>query len=420
MVFSLKKLDLFTKNILIVFLGNFLGNFFNLVYQLLIAHRLSVYEFASFNSLLSIFMVISAPLGTIQFVLAKYISEFNAHGQSDKISSLIYGSLKKIILFALLTLVLFAASSGWIIHALKIQSISSGYILAGLLALAWISPVFSGSLQGLEFFGWISLCQILSGLAKLILTVVFLALGYRIAGALGALFFTIIISLMIFYLPLSRHLTFKGPQERVDYKEILFYLFPVALANFSYMALVSTDMILVKYYFVQQEAGFYSLAQMVGKIFLFLPAAISIVMFPKTSGLKAKNLDTRSTLKKSLIFGVGLCIVANLVYNLFPNICLNILTGKTYPQSIFLGRLFGLSMSFFSLLYILISYFLSLKDTRFLKYLGTFTLLQILGIILFHRSLEQVQLILCFNAGLLFFILLSLVYTKTTLTNEKP
>ncbi|MDD5596176.1 MAG: hypothetical protein PHY94_08060, partial [Candidatus Omnitrophica bacterium] len=82
MVFSLKKLDLFTKNILIVFLGNFLGNFFNLVYQLLIAHRLSVYEFASFNSLLSIFMVISAPLGTIQFVLAKYISEFNAHGQS--------------------------------------------------------------------------------------------------------------------------------------------------------------------------------------------------------------------------------------------------------------------------------------------------------------------------------------------------
>lgn len=420
MNFGLKKIDHFTKNILIVFVANFLSNFFNLVYQLLIAHKLSVFEFASFNSLLSIFMVISAPLSTIQLVMAKYISEFNAHGQSGKISSLISGVLKKIIFFASLTLVIFALSSGFIIDALKIQSVLSGYILAALLAFAWISPVFSGSLQGLEYFGWISFSQITSGIAKIILTIVFLALGYKIAGALGVLLLTGMISLLIAYLPLNKRNTFTECQEKAPYKEILLYLLPVAVANFCYMALVSMDMILVKYYFGQQESGSYSLAQMVGKIFLFLPAAISIVMFPKTSGLKAKNLDTRSTLKKSLIFGVGLCVMANLIYNLFPNICLNVLTGKSYAESISLGRLFGVSMSFFSLLYILISYFLSIKDMSFIKYLGISTSLQVLGIILFHRSLEQVQLIICFNAALLFFVLLSLIYTKTTLTNERP
>ena len=173
--------------------------------------------------------------------------------------------------------------------------------------------------------------------------------------------------------------------------------------------LVSFDMVLVKYYFLPEESGLYALAQMAGKIFLFLPAAICIVMFPKTAGLKAKNLDTTATLKRSLLYAAILCILASLAYNLFPGFTLKILTGKVFPESIILGRLFSISMSFFTLLFILITYFISLKDLRFLKYLVFFTLLQFLAIGLFHKSLIQVQLILCLNAILLFGINFTLV-----------
>jgi len=69
-------------------------------------------------------------------------------------------------------------------------------------------------------------------------------------------------------------------------------------------------------------------------------------------------------------------------------------------------------MSFFALLYILILYFLSLKDLRFIKYLVFFTVLQFFAIAAFHNSLIQIQLILCINAILLFSIHLALVNFK--------
>jgi O-antigen/teichoic acid export membrane protein len=178
------------------------------------------------------------------------------------------------------------------------------------------------------------------------------------------------------------------------------------------MSLVSMDMILVKYFFKAQDSGIYSLAQMVGKIFLFLPVAISVVMFPHSSGQNAKDLDTVSTLKRSLIYASILCIIANVIYNLFPYFIIKILTGKVFLESIILGRLFGLSMSFFALLFVLVTYFLAINDLRFIKYLILFTILEFLAIVLFHGSLIKIQFILCITAILLFLLHLILVYKK--------
>ena len=178
------------------------------------------------------------------------------------------------------------------------------------------------------------------------------------------------------------------------------------------MGLPNMDMVLVRYYFRPGESGIYAVAQMVGKIFLFLPAAISVVMFPRASGLNAKQNDTTAILNKSLAYAVILCILASTVYNLLPSFVLKVLTGKVLPESIFLGRLFSVSMSFFALLFIIVTYFLSIKDLRFIKYLIIFSGLQVLAIAFLHRNLIQVQWILCLNAILLFLIHLALAAFK--------
>ena len=151
---------------------------------------------------------------------------------------------------------------------------------------------------------------------------------------------------------------------------------------------------------------------MVGKIFLFLPAAISVVMFPRISGLHAKNEDTHSALKRSLLYASGLCIIALIIYNTFPAFILKLLTGKAFSESILLGRLFSISMSFFALFYVLITYFLSKGDLRFIKYLVISTVLEFLAIIFLHNSLAQVQIIICLNAIFIFFIGLKLLKEK--------
>lgn len=393
-----------------VFLGTSLASFLNLLYQLLIAHRLSPIDFAAFNSLLSILMLFSSPLITLQAAVIKYSAEFNAQGQIKKVQVLLSSLLRKTIILAIITSFIFYFSSFYILDKLKITSISSGYLLAILVAFSWITPVFSGGLQGLELFKWFMSSSLIGGIAKLILAFILILLGFNIAGALGALLISSIIALVISYIPLRNFLYLKNIRDDINFKEIFLYLLPVAIGSFCFTALISFDMVLVKYFFIPEDSGLYSLAQMVGKIFLFLPGAISIVMFPKIAGLNAKNMDTISTLKRSLLYAGILCIITILTYNLFPEFILKLLTGKIFSESVILGRLFSISMSFFALLSILIAYFISKKDLLFIKYLILFTGLQFLAIVLWHNSLIQVQLILCINAILLFFIHLLLAY----------
>jgi len=409
---KIKKLDTFSKNIIIVFAGTSLANFFNLLYQLLIAHKLSASDFAAFNSLLAIFVIISAPLGTIQIAVAKYTAEFNAQGQIAKVKSFLANLFKKASIFAAFTFLIFWFASGHIVSMLKIPSLVCGYILAFLITITWLLPVFSGGIQGLELFHWFTSSCVISGILKLALTFIFILLGYNIAGALGALFIASLLGIIIYSFPLRRFIFINTKREDIDYKTIFAYLFPVAISYFCFFALVNSDMILVKYFFDSGDSGSYSLAQMVGKIFLFLPGAISIVMFPRTSGLNAKKMETVPTLNRSLLYVLGLCILACLFYNLFPGLVLKILTGKVNPESIMLGRLFSISMSFFTLSYILITYFLSIKDMRFIKYLVVSLVWQSLGIVFFHHSLMHIQLILCINSILLFLLHLLLVFRK--------
>ncbi|MFH0912918.1 MAG: oligosaccharide flippase family protein [Candidatus Omnitrophota bacterium] len=403
----LKKIDTFEKNILLVFLGTFLVNIFNLLYQVLIAHRVSGVDFASFNSLLAIFMVIAVPLQT---TLVKYTAVFKAKENRGKIKALFFKLCKINFSLAILTFLIFYFFSSFIINALRIESLSAGYILSLMIAISFISPVFLGALQGLELFGWLALISIIAGALKLILAFVFVNLGFNVSGALSAFLIASLMAILIPIFPLKKFFAGHNMHESVDLKEFFYYLLPVALSSFCFMAMVNFDIVIVKYLFTPEKAGSYSLAQMLGKIFLFFPAAIGIVMFPRTAGLNAKNMDTRATLSKSLLYAAFLCILANVFYNLFPVLILKILTGKSSGEVILLGRLFGFSMSFFTLMYILVNYFLSIKELRFIKFLVLGTVLQFLAITVLHAELIQVQLIMCINAAIMFILHAVLAY----------
>lgn len=408
MLNKIRHIDAFSKNVFLVFLGTSLMNAFNLIFQLLVAHRLDAVDFAAFSALLAIFMIFSAPLNTLQTAVAKFGSEFNALKSQGKITFLLSDLFKKAFFLGILTLIIFSLSAGAIVKILKIDSLFSGYMLAMLLAVAWLNPVLLGGIQGLEYFRWFSFSSIAQGGFKLLFGVILISMGYAVAGAIGAFLLSSILCFFIFYMPIRKYINARAENKGVDYKEILFFLLPIAVSNLCFYILVSFDVILVKYYFGPLDAGFYSLAQIVGKIFLFLPYAISVVLLPKVSGLNACKLETTGILKRSLLYASTLCVIGAVIYNLFPAFLLTVFTGKAFPESIILGRLFSFSMTFFALLFVLITYFLSIKDLRFIKYLSAFTVLQIAAIIIFHKSIFQVQYVICLNAVLLFVLHLGL------------
>ena len=414
MLSKIKRLDHFTKNVIFVFIGTSAANFLSLIYQLFIAHKLTPQDFAAFNALLAVFTLISNPLGTLQVAIAKYASEHNARRESHRINVLIHGLLTKGAFFGLFLFVIFLFISPLILNSLKINSVLSGYILTLMVAFSILPPILAGGLQGLELFGWLISSSFIGRIIQLVFTVLFIALGFQISGALGGFLISIIFGIIIGVIPLRKFIIVQQTSEKIDYKELFFYLFPIAISNMCFIWLVSFDMVLVKYLFSADASGVYSLAQMVGKIFLFLPGAISLVMFPRTSGLNATNSDTMSVLKRSLLYAFCLCLSAAIFYNIFPGFTLKILTGKALPESILLGRLFSISMTFFAFCFVLINYFLSLKNLSFIKYLILSVIFQFFGILIFHRSLLDVQLVLCANSFLLLIFLLLKLKIKSS------
>jgi len=408
----LKNIDGFTRSIIVVFVGTSVANLFNFLFQLFVAHRFSAPSFAAFNTLLAIYVIIATPLTTLQTAMVKFCAGYNALRETDRLKLLLSRFLKGSLILGVLTFLVFSAVSGKLLAALKISSSgATASVLTFLIALSWLLPVFLGGVQGLERFGWFSAIAVATGALKLGCAFILLRPGSEMEGALASLLIATIVETLLCLFVLRDVVTFREPPVQIPFRKILAYLLPVAVGSFCFILMVSMDMVMVKLFFSPEDAGFYSLAQMLGKIFLFLPTAISMVMLPKTSGLHATQGETTAPMKKSLLCAAFLCTLAVVVYNIFPEFALRLFTGKSFAQSVLLGRAFSLTMTFFSFVFILITYFLSIEDMRFLVYVICAALLQFAGIYFFHASLIQVQAVMCSTAVVLFAVLLVLANT---------
>ncbi|MFA5361625.1 MAG: oligosaccharide flippase family protein, partial [Candidatus Omnitrophota bacterium] len=312
----------FKRNVVFVLAGALLGNVFNLLCQLLLAHRLVPADFAVFNALLSIFTVVFAPLSTLQTAVVKYTADFNSKNDFDGIRALLSGVLKVVFAIALCLTVVLWMNSSYFVRELKIPSLNSFYILVLIVFASVFSPVFLGGAQGMERFGWIISASLTGSVLKLALIFILLQWGWGINGALWAFAVSAFTVTAVGFVPVRKFLTLRRIVTAVPYRDFVMFFFPVAVSLFCFTGLVNLDMVLVKHFFAPEAAGVYSLAQMVGKIFLFLPAAIIIVLFPRTAGLNARNQDTRGTLRQSLMLAAVLCAAAGVFYNLFPGFVL--------------------------------------------------------------------------------------------------
>jgi len=178
------------------------------------------------------------------------------------------------------------------------------------------------------------------------------------------------------------------------------------------MVLTQIDLILVKHFFTPIEAGYYSIAQMVGKVILFLPLPVVMVMFPKVSLMDAQGEKTFSILIQSLIIAGFLGALGIIICHLFPSYIIQLLAGTVYPECIPLVRLFSINMTIFSLTLILLYYHLATKRRGFIYPIFSMTLIQIGAIVLFHQTMVQVLFIVAVMAFLLFGINFYLAYKE--------
>lgn len=400
-----------------MFLAVAIFNVTCLLYQLYMVRNLSPINYGVLNSLFSILMIVSIPSSTLQTVVTKFVSTFYASKHHEKINLLLRSFLKKTSIFGLVIFSILFFCSKSISSFLQIDSPLLIVILGAVTFFSIILPLGYGGLQGLQKFGYLGLAMIINGCSKLLLGIIFVSIGFGVIGAMSALvistFITISLSFIMLVSVLPKPLSLPPDSSQfksnahdpeINFSEIYRYFYVTASVFLCFMILTNLDVVLVKHFFKPLDAGYYSIAQMAGKIILFLPVAITLVMFPKTSKLHAQDKATLYILQKSLVYVGVLCGIAALTCLLFPGLIIKLLSGEQHLRCIPLVRLFSVAMFFFAMLYVFLFYYLSIHQFGFIYPLALLTIFQILAIILFHQSLMQILYIMCGNAILLFLI----------------
>ena len=370
---------------------------------------LSVADFGAMNSLFSLMIVVSVPAISILLVSTKYVSNFKASKELEKIRFFRKKVFKKLISYETTILVLMLLVSPWVSSFLKIKSYVPVMILFLILYFSFLVPLNLGVLQGLQRFLPLGICGSLIGILKLVFGILLVLLGFRLNGAMMALFLS---SLALFILPFYYLKDLPKSDSHLDdlgigLRKILSYSLPVVLSSFSIMALANIDLILVKHYFSAEQAGIYASVAVLGRSIFYLPGIIVMAMFPIVSESVALKKNPFLKLKKAvgitlLIAGFGLITML-----VIPDLMLSFLFGKTYSQGASLLRIFSLAMFFMALINILSNFLLAIERKWFIFFLIMGCVVEILLISFFHKSLITILIIL---TGLTFLICISLIF----------
>lgn len=398
----LDKVDEIYKHGALMFVATTAANVCNYLFHLIMGRMLGPADYGALASLLSLFFIITTPVkDAIRTVISKYVAVFKAHNEFGKIRYLTHKAIQQLFFYGFLFFLLIGFASGLIASFLKIPSIIPVIVLGSAVLVSVVLPVGWGVLQGVQEFGKLGMSILVEAGLRLVSAIALVWLGLRVSGAIGACALSNLIALALLFFPLSFLLKGKEKDTGINSREIYRYFWPTLITVLCFTSLTQFDITLVKHFFLAKEAGYYSAAALMGRIVLFLPMAIAMVMFPKTSELHALKQDSSAVLRKSLLVVAGMCGLITLFYFLFPRFMITVFFGKTFVAGAPLIGLFGIAMTLFAMVNILMFYFLSIHRMNFLWALLPCTAFEIGAICLFHDHLAQVVQILVLTSFLL-------------------
>ncbi|MEK6951727.1 MAG: oligosaccharide flippase family protein [Nanoarchaeota archaeon] len=389
--FFSRKDSLVRDNFILVTASMF-GNVAAFLFHIFMVRFLGSVDYGILGVLLSIIYLIAVPLLVIQTVIAKFISQYKAKGEHNKINLLLRRSSIKFIKYSAVFFIISLLLIPFLSKFLYIPKLNF-LVLSPIIFLATLIPIGRGALQGLQEFKILGYNIITEAFLKLIFGVFLVFLGLAVNGAILAIILSFIFPLILLYYKLKKYLENKE-QTSLNIKEIYSNSYAVLFTLLTLTLFYTIDLFLVKHYFSGIEAGLYATASLLGKIIYFASLAIVLVMFPKTTELFTVNKPSSTILIKSLVFILLIAIPVLLVYFLLPEYAILILGGREYlPISNLLG-FFGLAMTFFTLSYTLAFYNLSINKSSFVYGLVILNIIETLAIYLFHSTIKEVVIIL--------------------------
>jgi O-antigen/teichoic acid export membrane protein len=367
---------------------------FDYLVNVLAGRTLIPAEFSVFVSVTALLQVMVHATNVIRNVVAFYTAELTVQPKATaRIGAFLRGRWRWAWRWGLVATALMALLSPFVARLLHMPTPLPLWAASFALLLLFLRPVTDGALQGTQMFIGLGSVQVLQAVLRLALAAILLRLGLQTFGAIlslplasgGALLVAIWLLRPWFY-----NTDEEDPPGNISWHYSAHTLFGLL----AFALLVNVDAIVVKRFFSLEVAGDYSPVVTLGKINLFIPLGVSMVLFPKSAQRRASGRDPRPVLLLALAATLLPGLLLATAYFLFPGVIVQTIFTDAYSDPGIVLGLVGLATTLYASTNVWLNYALSLDRRTYVLALVAMVLLQILGMLLFHNSLLTIVLIM--------------------------
>ena len=359
------KLPQFQKETFSLFLLDSLANAIDFLFHFWMGRVLIPADFAVLQTLNSIALVYATASGVFQPVVGRLVAEARGKGQHDAIPKIFQSFLYAAIWLGLAFSILIFFFSRFIGQLFNLPGWTI-QLSSTLILLSTLRPIAAGVLQGQERFIEFGLARLALSAGRVILVLFLLQAGLGLAGAVIALPFGWLASLICAFLFLGNSLWKK---EFLSSKNVLregWRLSAYALvAYLAYMSLTSLDLVWINRNLSGDPAGAYASLVLMRRIVALLPAVAVTVMFPRVAKLLAEGQSTHQLLIQTAFIILTASGVLTMLYFHFAEPLITMIFGNAYQAAASLLGWMGLAMIGVSLSSIWLNYYLAEKPRNF-------------------------------------------------------
>jgi O-antigen/teichoic acid export membrane protein len=361
----------------------------NYVYNLIMGRWLGPSLFADLSLIVTLLLIVTFLTAPVQMTAARYSAIHTADGDTKTLAS-----VRRFIWFIALGLgltltVFFATLAPLLQRFFHTQSFLSFIIFGAALPFAMLQAVERGILQGRTSFKILAISYQVEMWSRLLVSIALVALGLSVDGAVTGISLSYLFTWLV-----ARHAV-RGLETSDNLsKEMRFALLgfaaPVLVSQLGQILINNSDVILVKRFFATDEAGQYAALALIGRIVFFATWSVVTTMFPIVAQKQKMGEPHGHLLWISLGIVVGVSAPVILLTLIVPEFVVQVLFGERYLGVAPLVWQYALATSLYAMANVVINYRLSLgmgKETGFAIVAG---LAQVIGIMWFHQSLEQV------------------------------
>jgi O-antigen/teichoic acid export membrane protein len=361
--------------------------------NLIFSRVLAPASYGDLTALLALLVVLTVPTGAAQTVIAERVAAYMADGRRDRVRYLIRHALAHVAIVAVVVGAVYTLAIPLVQHLLQLQAVGPAIALAPLVILSFLFPVALGTLQGMDRYLAFGLFTLAVAVSRIAFGVPWASWegggsGGAIAGqALGVGVVLVATAWLLRDDLIGRGTgaATSGVRRRPDVRTI-----SASLAFIAFAFISNFDILLAKLFMESEEVGQYAALSTIGKVVLFLPAAIAVVMVPNAARARHSRRETARVLRVAAVLVALTTAIAAVPAALAPELVVSTMFGDAYKAATDGVLPIVIAGAGMALLYLLVVYTVAIEDRRWTMLIAAGILLQIVGIAVFHSSPAQV------------------------------